>query len=41
MGVAGLLAALALLRWVPRYSPFATVGTRTRRTTSTPDKSVH
>ena len=40
MGVAGLLAALALLRWVPRYSPFATVGTRTRRA-PTPDKSVH
>ncbi|MGI5231907.1 MFS transporter [Actinoallomurus sp. CA-142502] len=31
MGVVGVLAAIALLRWVPRYSPFATTGTRTRR----------
>nr|WTB28656.1 MFS transporter [Streptomyces sp. NBC_00830] len=28
MGVVGVLAAAALLRWVPRYSPFATTGTR-------------
>jgi MFS family permease len=28
MGGVGLIAALALLRWVPRYSPFATKGTR-------------
>ncbi|MDN3359159.1 MFS transporter [Actinomadura sp. DC4] len=30
MGAVGLLAAAALLRWAPRYSPFATTGTRTR-----------
>jgi MFS family permease len=41
MGVVGLLAALALLRWVPRYSPFATTGTRTRRTATRADESVH
>jgi hypothetical protein len=28
MGVVGILAAGALLRWVPRYSPFATAGSR-------------
>jgi MFS family permease len=28
MGVVGILAAIALLRWVPRYSPFATTGRR-------------
>ncbi len=28
MGAVGLVAAAALLRWVPRYSPFATTGTR-------------
>jgi MFS family permease len=28
MGAVGVLAAGALLRWVPRYSPFATTGTR-------------
>ncbi|MEU6655973.1 MFS transporter [Streptomyces sp. NPDC046900] len=32
MGVAGVLAAVALLRWVPRYSAFATTGSRTRGT---------
>ncbi|MFL4908291.1 MFS transporter [Streptomyces sp. MMS24-I2-30] len=32
MGGVGVLAAAALLRWVPRYSPFATTGTRTART---------
>jgi MFS family permease len=30
MGAVGLAAALALIRWVPRYSPFATTGTRDR-----------
>jgi MFS family permease len=30
MGVTGVVAAAALLRWVPRYSPFATTGTRSR-----------
>ncbi len=29
MGVMGVMAATALLRWVPRYSAFATRGTRT------------
>jgi hypothetical protein len=33
MGAVGVMAAVALLRWVPRYSPFATTGTRTRRRT--------
>ncbi|WP_329134430.1 MFS transporter [Streptomyces sp. NBC_01476] len=28
MGAVGIAAAGALLRWVPRYSPFATTGTR-------------
>ncbi len=28
MGVVGVVAAAALLRWVPRYSSFATTGTR-------------
>lgn len=32
MGVVGLVAAGALLRWVPRHSPFATTGTRTKST---------
>ncbi|MFE9611256.1 MFS transporter [Streptomyces sp. NPDC006012] len=32
MGGVGVLAAAALLRWVPRYSPFATTGTRKART---------
>lgn len=31
MGAVGVGAALALIRWVPRYSPFATRGTRTER----------
>jgi MFS family permease len=30
MGVVGVAAAVALIRWVPRYSPFATTGTRAR-----------
>lgn len=30
MGVVGVVAALALLRWVPRYSPYATTGTHSR-----------
>jgi MFS family permease len=30
MGVVGVLAAVALVRWVPRYSAFATTGTRSR-----------
>jgi MFS family permease len=30
MGGTGVVAALALLRWVPRYSPYATKGTRSR-----------
>ncbi|WP_405832897.1 MFS transporter [Streptomyces sp. NBC_01176] len=30
MGGVGILAAAALLRWVPRYSPFATTGTRNK-----------
>jgi len=30
MGAVGVAAALALIRWVPRYSPFATTGTRDR-----------
>lgn len=30
MGGVGVAAALALIRWVPRYSPFATTGTRSR-----------
>ncbi len=30
MGVMGVAAAAALLRWVPRYSDFATTGTRSR-----------
>jgi MFS family permease len=32
MGVMGVVAAAALLRWVPRYSPFATTGARSRET---------
>jgi MFS family permease len=32
MGVMGVVAAAALLRWVPRYSAFATTGTRSRET---------
>jgi MFS family permease len=32
MGGVGVLAAAALLRWVPRYSPFATTGSGSRRT---------
>jgi hypothetical protein len=31
MGGVGVLAAAALLRWVPRYSPFATTGSGSRR----------
>jgi MFS family permease len=31
MGGVGVAAALALIRWVPRYSPFATTGTRARQ----------
>jgi MFS family permease len=34
MGGVGLVAALALLRWVPRYSAFATTGSRTRERVS-------
>ncbi len=30
MGAMGIVAAGALLRWVPRYSPYATTGTRSR-----------
>ena len=30
MGVVGIIAAIALLRWVPRYSAFATKGPRDR-----------
>jgi MFS family permease len=30
MGAVGVAAAIALIRWVPRYSPFATTGTRGR-----------
>ena len=30
MGAVGIAAAIALIRWVPRYSPFATTGTRDR-----------
>jgi MFS family permease len=30
MGVVGIVAAVALLRWVPRYSAFATTGPRSR-----------
>jgi MFS family permease len=30
MGAVGIAAALALIRWVPRYSPFATTGSRSR-----------
>jgi MFS family permease len=30
MGVVGLVAAAALLRWVPRYSAYATTGVRSR-----------
>ncbi|GAA2072505.1 MFS transporter [Actinomadura alba] len=33
MGGVGVVAAAALLRWVPRYSPFATTGTRSRAPT--------
>jgi MFS family permease len=33
MGVTGVVAAAALLRWVPRYSAFATRGTRSRGST--------
>ncbi|GLY85903.1 MFS transporter [Actinoallomurus iriomotensis] len=40
MGVVGVLAAIALLRWVPRYSPFATTGTRTRRATPSVEEPV-
>ena len=32
MGALGVAAAAALLRWVPRYSPYATRGTRSRST---------
>jgi hypothetical protein len=28
MGAVGIIAAVALLRWVPRYSAFATTGSR-------------
>lgn len=48
MGAAGLLATGALLRWVPRYSPYATRGTRSRPAVVTgdaarpcPDGDVH
>ncbi|MEW2521110.1 MFS transporter [Actinacidiphila alni] len=34
MGAVGVAAAGALLRWVPRYSPFATTGTRAARTST-------
>jgi MFS family permease len=37
MGVTGVVAAAALLRWVPRYSPFATTGTRSRGSTPAKD----
>ncbi|WP_222720717.1 MFS transporter [Actinomadura sp. HBU206391] len=37
MGAVGVVAAAALLRWVPRYSPFATTGTRSRTPTPTQD----
>jgi MFS family permease len=30
MGVVGIMASVALLRWVPRYSAFATTGRRSR-----------
>ncbi|GLY80653.1 MFS transporter [Actinoallomurus iriomotensis] len=40
MGVVGVLAAIALLRWVPHYSPFATTGTRTRRATPSVEEPV-
>ncbi|MCA1218644.1 MFS transporter [Streptomyces sp. 8L] len=33
MGAMGIVAAGALMRWVPRYSEFATTGTRNRRST--------
>jgi MFS family permease len=35
MGVTGVIAAVALLRWVPRYSPFATRGARARTSPTT------
>lgn len=35
MGVVSVLAAWALLRWVPRYSPFATRGSRGGRAAAT------
>jgi MFS family permease len=40
MGVTGVIAAVALLRWVPRYSAFATRGSRPRAspTTQKPEK---
>ncbi len=34
MGAVGLMAAAALLRWVPRYSPLATTGRRASRETA-------
>jgi MFS family permease len=37
MGAVGIMAALALLRWVPRYSAFATIGTRSRARKPAPD----
>ncbi|MFI6349332.1 MFS transporter [Streptomyces sp. NPDC050560] len=36
MGAVGLVAAGALLRWVPRYSAFATTGTRSRKVAGSP-----
>jgi MFS family permease len=37
MGVTGVVAAAALLRWVPRYSPFATTGTRSKGSAAAKD----
>jgi MFS family permease len=39
MGGMGIVAAGALLRWVPRYSAFATKGTRSREPVATGDRS--
>lgn len=39
MGGMGIVAAAALLRWVPRYSAFATTGTRRRKAAPVADRT--
>jgi MFS family permease len=38
MGVVGIIAAIALLHWVPRYSAFATTGPRSRDRKIAPER---